>query len=72
MKSYSQQEGIDYTETYAPVGRLKTIRIILSFVAFNNIRLYQIDVKCAFLNGDIMEEVYVNINLYELKQAPKV
>ena len=52
-KGYSQQEGIDYKETYAPVARLKTICIILSFAAYSNMKLYQMDVKNAFLNGVI-------------------
>ena len=50
VKGYNQQ-GIDYTETFAPVARLEAIRIIISFAAFMNFKLYQMDVKCAFLNG---------------------
>ena len=58
-KGYSQEEGIDYDETYAPVARLEAIRILLAFACFNNFKLYQMDVKSAFLNGFINEEVYV-------------
>ena len=58
-KGYSQQEGIDFTETYAPVARLEAIRILLAFATYNNIKLFQMDVKSAFLNGFIKEEVYV-------------
>jgi len=58
-KGYSQQEGIDYIETYALLARIEVIHILLSFVAYSNIRLHQMDVKSAFLNGFIKEEVYV-------------
>ena len=58
-KGYSQQEGIDFDETYAPVARLEAIRIFLAFVAHANFKVYQMDVKSAFLNGEPEEEVYV-------------
>jgi len=58
-QSYSQQEGIDYTETFAPVTRLEAIRLLLSYVVNHGIILYQMDVKSAFLNGVIEEEVFV-------------
>jgi vacuolar-type H+-ATPase catalytic subunit A/Vma1 len=58
-QGYSQQEGIDYNETFSPVTRLESIRLLISFVVQNNITLYQMDVKSAFLNGYIEEEVYV-------------
>ena len=58
-QGYSQQEGIDFTETFAPVARLEAIRILLSFAAHHSMRLYQMDVKSAFLNGIINEEVFV-------------
>ncbi|KAK2395594.1 putative mitochondrial protein [Trifolium repens] len=58
-QGYSQQEGIDFTETYAPVARLEAIRLLLSYAVNNDITLYQMDVKSAFLNGVISEEVYV-------------
>jgi len=58
-QGYSQQEGIDYTETFAPVARLEAIRLFLSYSVNHDITLYQMDVKCAFLNGVIFEEVYV-------------
>ena len=56
---YSQEEGIDFEETYAPVARLKAIRILLVFVVSQSIKLFQIDVKSVFLNKFIKEEVYV-------------
>ncbi|GJS83256.1 retrovirus-related pol polyprotein from transposon TNT 1-94 [Tanacetum coccineum] len=55
----NQQEGIDYDETFAPVTRLKAIRIFLAFATYMNFIVYQIDVKSAFLNGKLKEEVYV-------------
>ncbi|MGI4673437.1 reverse transcriptase domain-containing protein, partial [Klebsiella pneumoniae] len=58
-KGYSQEEGIDYDETYAPVARLEAIRIFLAFAAHSNFKVYQMDVKSAFLNGELEEEVYV-------------
>ena len=58
-QGYSQQEGIDYTETFAPVARLETIRLLLSYADDHGIILYQMDVKSAFLNGVISEEVFV-------------
>lgn len=57
-QGYNQQEEIDYNETYAPVARLESIRILLAYVVQHNIKLFQMDVKSAFLNGFI-EEVYV-------------
>jgi len=58
-QGYSQEEGIDYDETYTPVARLETIRMLLAFACYKNFKLYQMDVKNAFLNGYINEEVYV-------------
>ncbi|GJS31186.1 retrovirus-related pol polyprotein from transposon TNT 1-94 [Tanacetum coccineum] len=56
---YNQQEGIDYDETYAPVVRLESIRILLACACAFDFMLFQINVKNAFLNGFINEEVYV-------------
>jgi hypothetical protein len=58
-QGYSQKEGIDYEETFAPVAHLEAIRILLAFAAFKGFKLFQMDVKSAFLNGFIEEEVYV-------------
>ena len=58
-QGYNQQEGIDFTETFAPIARLEAIRILLAFAAHKNIILYQMDVKSAFLNDFIEEEVFV-------------
>jgi len=58
VQNYNQDEGIDYEETLAPVVRIKAIRILVAFVAHIEIKLYQMDVKSAFLNGYLKEEVY--------------
>ncbi|GKD64499.1 retrovirus-related pol polyprotein from transposon TNT 1-94 [Tanacetum coccineum] len=58
-QGYNQQEGIDFDETYAPVARLESIRILLAYACAHDFKLYQMDVKSAFLNGFINEEVYV-------------
>jgi hypothetical protein len=58
-KGYSQVEGLDFGETYAPVARLESIRILLAYATYHGFKLYQMDVKSAFLNGPIKEEVYV-------------
>ncbi|KAL8132679.1 hypothetical protein AgCh_008240 [Apium graveolens] len=59
-KGYCQQEGIDFDETFSPVARLEAIRIFLVYAAHANFKVYQMDVKSAFLNGDLEEEVYVS------------
>jgi hypothetical protein len=58
-KGYSQVEGLDFDETYALVAGLESIRILLVCVTYHGFELYQMDVKSAFLNGPIKEEVYV-------------
>ncbi|GJX53592.1 retrovirus-related pol polyprotein from transposon TNT 1-94 [Tanacetum coccineum] len=58
-KGYIQEEGIDYDETFSPVARLEAIRIFLAYASYIGFTVYQMDVKSAFLNGKISEEVYV-------------
>ncbi|KAJ9566613.1 hypothetical protein OSB04_002579 [Centaurea solstitialis] len=58
-KGYKRQAGIDYDETFAPVARLEAIQIFLAYAAHKNFTVYQMDVKTAFLNGKLKEEVYV-------------
>jgi hypothetical protein len=58
-QGYSQVEGLDFRETFAPVAHLETIRILLAFAASKGFKLYQMDMKSAFLNGVKQEEVYV-------------
>ena len=52
-------EGVDFNETFAPVARLESIRILLAIASHLNFKLYQMDVKSFFLNGMLQEEVYV-------------
>ncbi|GKA90234.1 putative ribonuclease H-like domain-containing protein, partial [Tanacetum coccineum] len=59
-RGYRQEEGIDFEESFAPVARLEAIRIFLAFAAHMNMVVYQMDVKTAFLNGILREEVYVS------------
>lgn len=86
-RGFLQKYGIDNTETYAPVAKLATIRIILAVGMQHNFKFHQMDVKTAFLNGELSEEVYMEIpegvenvpgyvcklekSLYGLKQSPK-
>ncbi|KAH9734859.1 Integrase catalytic domain-containing protein [Citrus sinensis] len=58
-QGYNQEEGIDFDETFAPVARLESIRMLLAFACHKDFILFQMDVKSAFLNGYIMGEVYV-------------
>lgn len=58
-KGYAQQEGIDFGETFAPVARLESIRMFLAYASYKNFTVYQMDVKTAFLNGYLEEEVYM-------------
>jgi hypothetical protein len=58
-KGFSQKEGIDYIETFAPVVRMSSIRAIFAFAAKHDWHIHQMDVKCAYLNGDIDIELYM-------------
>ncbi|GJZ30766.1 retrovirus-related pol polyprotein from transposon TNT 1-94, partial [Tanacetum coccineum] len=58
-KGYHQEEGIDFKESFAPVARIEAIRIFVANAAQNNMIVYQMDVKTAFLNGELRKEVYV-------------
>ncbi|GJY35221.1 retrovirus-related pol polyprotein from transposon TNT 1-94 [Tanacetum coccineum] len=59
-RGYRQEEGIDFEESFAPVARLEAIRIFLMFATHMNMVVYQMDVKTAFLNSNLREEVYVS------------
>ncbi|GJR81503.1 retrovirus-related pol polyprotein from transposon TNT 1-94 [Tanacetum coccineum] len=59
VQRYSQEERIDYDETFAPVARMEAIRIFLAFATYMNFTVFQMDVKSAFLNGKLKKEVYV-------------
>ncbi|GJX48690.1 retrovirus-related pol polyprotein from transposon TNT 1-94 [Tanacetum coccineum] len=58
-QGYRQEEGVDYDEVFAPVARIEAIRLFLAFASFMGFTVYQMDVKSAFLYGNITEEVYV-------------
>ncbi|GKC59601.1 retrovirus-related pol polyprotein from transposon TNT 1-94 [Tanacetum coccineum] len=79
-KEYLQVEGIDFKESFAPVARIKAIRIFIANTASKNMSIYQMDVKTTFLNGELKEDVYVSqpegfvdpdhpIHVYRLKKA---
>ncbi|GJZ06488.1 retrovirus-related pol polyprotein from transposon TNT 1-94, partial [Tanacetum coccineum] len=59
-KGYRQEEGIDFEESFAPVARLEAVRMFITYVAHKNITIFQMNVKTAFLNGPLKEEVYVS------------
>ncbi|GJZ84011.1 retrovirus-related pol polyprotein from transposon TNT 1-94 [Tanacetum coccineum] len=58
-KGYSQEEGIDFEESFALVSRLEAVRIFIAYVAHKSFPIYQMDMKMTFLNGPLKEEVYV-------------
>ncbi|CAL8148575.1 unnamed protein product [Prunus armeniaca] len=60
-KSYTQTYGVDYLETFAPVAKLNTVRVLLSLAANHDWNLLQFDVKNVFLHGDLKEEIYMDL-----------
>jgi hypothetical protein len=72
-KGYVQKQGIDYEEVFAPVARLETVRLILAMAANRGWEVHHLDVKTAFLNGELMEDVYVSQPLgFEKKGQEKM
>nr|KAJ0221579.1 hypothetical protein LSAT_V11C200099630 [Lactuca sativa] len=59
IQGFRQKEGIDFFDTYAPVARISTIRLLLALATIHNLVIHQMDVKNAFLNGDLDEEIYM-------------
>ena len=59
IKGYKQKEGLDYFDTYSPVIRISSIRMLIAITAIQNLEIYQMDVKTTFLNGDLDEEIYM-------------
>ncbi|GKA90844.1 zinc finger, CCHC-type containing protein [Tanacetum coccineum] len=60
IQGFKQKSGIDYFDTYAPVERISTIRLLIAMASIHNMVIHQMDVKTAFVNGDLDEEVYMN------------
>ena len=59
VKGYNQKEGLDYFDTYSPITRMSSIRMLIAITAIHNLEIHQMDVKTAFLNGDLDEEKYM-------------
>ena len=59
MRGYAQKEEEDFFDTYSPVARLTTIRVLLSLAASHGLLIHQMDAKTAFLNGELKEEIYM-------------
>ncbi|KAD5802426.1 hypothetical protein E3N88_13786 [Mikania micrantha] len=59
IKGFRQKEGVDYFDSYSPVTRITSIRLVLAIAALRNLEVHQMDVKTAFLNGDLEEEIYM-------------
>ncbi|GKG10204.1 putative retrotransposon ty1-copia subclass protein, partial [Tanacetum coccineum] len=62
----TQTYGVDYEETFSPVGNIRAIRIFIAIAAFYDYEIWQIDVKIAFLNGFLEEEIYCNIPYFQV------
>ena len=59
IKGYKQKEGLDYFDTYSLVTRISSIRMLIAITTIHNLEIHQMDVKTAFLNGDLDEEIYM-------------
>ena len=59
VKGYKQKEGLDYFDTYSPVTRITTIRMFIVLAAVHDLKIHQVDVKTAFLSGELEEEIYM-------------
>lgn len=59
MQGYNQEEGINYDETFSPVDKMEAIRMLITFASYKGLKLYQMNVKSALLNGYFKEEMFV-------------
>ena len=59
IKGYKQTEGLDYFDTYSPITRINSIRMVLAIVALRNLEVHQMDVKTVFFNEDLNEAIYM-------------
>ena len=60
IQGFRQKPGVNYFDTYAPVARITTIRLLIALAAIHNLVIHQIDVKTVFLNGELDEKIYMN------------
>ena len=70
-KRYTQKEGVEYKETFSPVAMLKSIRILLSIAANLDYKIWQMNVKTTFLNGNLDEEIYMSQLEGFIEQGPE-
>ena len=68
-KGFTQVEGVDYTDTFSPVSSKDSLRIVFSLVAHYDLELHQMDVKTAFLNGELQEDIYMHQPLGFIKEG---
>ena len=59
VKGYKQKEGVDYFDTYSPVTRITSIRMLMAIAVLHNLEIHQMDVKSTFLNGELNDEMYM-------------
>ena len=59
VKGYKQKEGVDYFDTYSPVTRITSIRMLMAIAVLHNLEIHQMDVKSTFLNGELNDEIYM-------------
>ena len=73
VRGYTQEHGIDYAEVYAPVTRMDTVRMIIAFATQKDWKLYQLDVKLAFLFGELKEDIFIEqAKGYEKKESEEM